>query len=144
MTKSFAVVRAGVVVNVIMISPGDTVTLPQGDQLVEATERTEIGGTYAGGQFALPARQPQPQPVRFRITPAEFIDRMTNAQLDWFIAHGTSGPAAAKRFYVKLLAATELDVTAARANAIMDYLIAQSGGVFTEADRAPMLATVDG
>ena len=67
-----------------------------------------------------------------------------DAMLAKFIAHGTSGPAAAKRFYVKLLAATELDVTAARANAIMDYLIAQSGGVFTEADRAPMLATVDG
>lgn len=78
---NIAIIRNGVVENIIVAELGPDLRIPAGTSAVEATADAAIGGTYANGAFLWPIEQPPPPPPpKSTMTLSEFKARLTSQE----------------------------------------------------------------
>ena len=84
-----------------------------------------------------------PKPPAKRVfTMNEFLGRMTDVQQKALITLGTTGPVEAKVWYAKFIGAQSISIDDPRTAEGLAFLVANTGGVFTDADKAALLSPV--
>lgn len=114
-----------------------------GRKAISATDTPELWAQLqewaaAGGTIA--AYVPPSTPKKRSFTVNEFLARMSPAQQVALVTLGTEGPAKARLWYLKFSGARSISIDDPATAAGLDFLIANTNGAFTEADKAGLLS----
>jgi len=136
--QNYAVVRNGVVENIIVLGDLDQPVGQPGTTLVLADANAAIGSTFSGGVFARPADPPPPPaPPRRRFSPNEFLQRLTAQECRDLVELGTTGPIEARLWFAQFLAARDIAIDDPRTADGLAFLVAN--GKLTAARREALL-----
>lgn len=120
-------------------------TVEAARKAISATDTPDLWAqllAWAAGGNTIGDYVPPAPPKKREFTVNEFLKRMSKAQQDALVTLGTEGPTQARVWYLKFSGAQSISIDDPDTAAGLDFLVANTGGVFTAADKAALLSPV--
>lgn len=117
-------------------------TMESGRKAISQSDTPELWAQFQAWEAAgntIVDYVPPPAPQKREFTVNEFLARMSPAQQVALVTLGSEGPAAARLWYLKFSGARSISIDDPTTAAGLDYLIANTNGAFTTADKASLL-----